>query len=84
MSVAEIAGQPLLQRAGGCAPGQSDAHPPASAEVLQLLLLHGGAEAQAVEDARCSDRCLVCVQLLQTLVELHQLLAFSCAEKKKI
>lgn len=55
-------------------PGQSNAHPPSSTEVLQFLLLHSSGETQTVEDTRGSHLCLVCIQLLQTLVQLHQLL----------
>lgn len=60
-------------------PGQSNAHPPSSTEVLQLLPLHSSGETQTVEDPRGSHLCLVCIQLLQTLVQLHQLLTLSCA-----
>lgn len=55
-------------------PGQSNTHPPSSTEVLQFLLLHSSGETQTVEDPRGSHLCLVCVQLFQTLIQLHQLL----------
>lgn len=65
-------------------PCQSNSHPPSSTEVLQFLLLHSTAETQTVEDTRGSHLCLVCIQLLQTLIQLHQLLTFSCEEEKKL
>lgn len=64
-------------------PGQSNPHPPSSTEVLQFLLLHSSAETQAMKDPRSSHLCLVCIQLLQTLIQLHQLLTLSYVEEKR-
>ena len=60
-------------------PGQSNTHPPSSTEVLHFLLLHSSSETQTVEDPRGSHLGLVRIQLLQTLIQLHQLLAFGYA-----
>lgn len=57
-------------------PGQSNTHPPSSTEVLEFLLLHSSGETQTVKDPRGSHLRLVCIQLLQTLIQLHQLLTF--------
>ena len=55
---------------GGDAPGEGNPHPPAPAEVFELLALHGRRETQSVQDPRGSHLRLVSIQLLQPLVEL--------------
>lgn len=55
-------------------PGESNTHPPATTEVFELFLLHCSGEAEAVQDTGCSHLCLVCIQLLQSFIQLHQLL----------
>ena len=62
-------------------PGQSDTHPPSSTEVLQFLLLHSSAETQPMEDTRGPHLCLVRIQLLETLIQLHKLLTLGCEGK---
>lgn len=58
-------------------PGESNTHPPATTEVFELLLLHCSGEPEAVKDTGCSHLCLVCIQLLQSFIQLHQLLTLS-------
>ena len=52
--------------------GEGDAHAPTSRELLALFVLHGGVEAQTLEDVGRFGLGRVCAQLVQALVHLHE------------
>ena len=54
--------------------GEGHPHPPASGEVFTLLLLHGGRELEAVEDVSCLGLGCVRAEVVQSLVDLHEVL----------
>jgi len=72
-----------MQQSTVSVPGQSDAHPPSSTEVLEFLPLHSRGKTQAVEKTGSSHLCLVSIQLLQTLIQLQQLLTLGCVGVKE-
>ena len=53
-------------------PGQSHPHPPASGEVLALLVHHGLGEAQTLQDVTGLEFGSVGPQLVQTFVHLQR------------
>ena len=54
--------------------GEGHPHPPASGEVFTLLLLHGGRELEAVEDVSGLGLGCVRAEVVQSLVDLHEVL----------
>lgn len=55
-------------------PGKRNPHPPATTEVFKFLLLHWRGKAEAMQDTGCTHLCLIGIQLLQSFIQLHQLL----------